>query len=364
MRDEKGTSSPAERGDVRRWLCERKYFGLRPEPLQRYLYQLNVSRSAERVFWLHWDLGYRHGDFCSEVPVSEVARRVCLNASSVTRAYQCLRRHGLIRRQDQGRDPRTPFRALTAVTEVLLPRAVLGELLAAPDRGAPRTAKAVEVRSRAEPHVTPGAGIEPAKASTSTAEPAAAADLAANTSSTACVTEALPTPSSASMSTLSARPDRATLLRLFAKLTENERREFWRAQRAAAAGTPCRWQPAPGSALSADEAAQLSALAEQVNQAPVPRPSAELRSGTRTPSSSPARLLNALSLAYLRRALARLVSAGELEERMREVVWSAECGSLAKFEPRHALNIALKKVRLQEWTRPHRMPARWRCALA
>jgi hypothetical protein len=49
---------------------------------------------------------------------------------------------------------------------------------------------------------------------------------------------------------------------------------------------------------------------------------------------------------------------------MRQVVWSVEAGALRRFETRHALHIALKKIREGRWTRPHRMPPNWARALS
>src|SRR5438132_754736 len=115
--------------DPRRVLCESKYFGMRPQPLEQWLFSQRLSQIAERVFWLHWDQGYINGDFTSSIPISEVARRVHADASSVTRAYQQLKLRGLLRRQDPGRDPNMPFCQATAITEVLLPRTEITSLL-------------------------------------------------------------------------------------------------------------------------------------------------------------------------------------------------------------------------------------------
>ena len=44
-----------------------------------------------------------------------------VDTSTVTRAYQVLKRLGLIRRTDPGRDAANPFEQATCITEVLLP---------------------------------------------------------------------------------------------------------------------------------------------------------------------------------------------------------------------------------------------------
>src|SRR4051794_12481143 len=83
--------------DVRWVLCNKKRFGLRPEPLEQYVYSLGLSQTAERVFWTHWDIGVRRGDFTSELSLQEVATRCHCDVSGVTRAYRRLQKCGLLR---------------------------------------------------------------------------------------------------------------------------------------------------------------------------------------------------------------------------------------------------------------------------
>ena len=104
--------------DPRVVLKREKYFSVRPKPLEQWLWKAGIAPSAERVFWLHWQEGSRHPDWCSEIPIKRVAQQCCLDVSTVTRAYQLLHRLGLIRRQDPGRDPANPFQQATAVTEL------------------------------------------------------------------------------------------------------------------------------------------------------------------------------------------------------------------------------------------------------
>lgn len=334
MHTKNSTPKTKRTADPRRALCDKKYFSLRPEPLERYLFRLNLRRSAERVYWLHWNLGYRRGDFCSRLTVEEVARRLDIDSSSVTRAYRCLHRHGLLRRQSPGRDPRNPFRSLPAVTEVLLPRIALPELLGAPDRGAGRSAAAGQSPATIETSA-PHAREESTPAHTAAASPTSSAHVVA-------------------------RPDRGTLKRLFAGMDDGERRSFWNAQRAASAQQAWSWQPAVSTTLSAEDCEQLRALLQQYAQQAARSPCG-VRTGVKTrapaPSSAETRVLTAHSLAYLHRELRRYVPSSEFIDRMREVVWSAEQGGLAKYEPRFSLNIALKKIRLGHWTRPFGMPA-------
>ena len=128
--------------DPREVLVRRKYFSLRPQPLEQWIWKQGIAPSAERVFWLHWQEGMRSRDWCSSIPLKRVATLCALDISSVTRAYQLLAKLGLIRRQDPGRDPARPFERAVCVTEVRVPRELLQELGRYPDR-APTQAKAV-----------------------------------------------------------------------------------------------------------------------------------------------------------------------------------------------------------------------------
>src|SRR5580700_2507053 len=114
--------------DPREQLVRRKYFTVRPQPLEQWLWRQGIAPSAERVFWLHWQEGMRNRNWCSSIPLRRVAALCSLDVSSVTRAYQLLGRLGLVRRQDPGRDPSRPFEQAVAVTEVRVPRALLQEL--------------------------------------------------------------------------------------------------------------------------------------------------------------------------------------------------------------------------------------------
>src|SRR6185312_6968016 len=128
-------------GDPRNRLVREKYFCLRPRPLERWLWSKRIPASAERVFWLHWQEGMQRGDWCSEIPLSRVARECNLDVSTVTRAYQVLTRLECLRRTDQGRDPANPFQQATALTEVRVPRELLAELNRHPNRRAAATAR-------------------------------------------------------------------------------------------------------------------------------------------------------------------------------------------------------------------------------
>src|ERR1700722_10202685 len=136
---------PAEYGpDPRVGLKRDKYFSLRPQPLEQWLWREGVPPSAERVFWLHWQEGMRNADWCSEIPIRRVAQLCCLDVSTVTRAYQLLTGLGLIRRADPGRDPANPFQQATAITEVRVPRELLLELRRHPNRPQPSAHRPTE----------------------------------------------------------------------------------------------------------------------------------------------------------------------------------------------------------------------------
>ena len=76
----------------------------------------------------------RRGDWCSELPLKQVARECCVDPSTVTRAYQLLKGLELIRREDPGRDPANPFQQAIAITEVRVPRELLVTLGQTPNR--------------------------------------------------------------------------------------------------------------------------------------------------------------------------------------------------------------------------------------
>ena len=120
--------------DPRTALVREKYFSLRPKPLERWLWQQGLPQAAERVFWVHWEEGMKAGDWCSQIPLKLVASLCCVDPSTVTRAYQVLKKLDLIRREDPGRDPGNPFQQATAITEVRIPRELLTELSRAPNR--------------------------------------------------------------------------------------------------------------------------------------------------------------------------------------------------------------------------------------
>lgn len=71
------------------------------------------------------------------------------------------------------------------------------------------------------------------------------------------------------------------------------------------------------------------------------------------------RKLSVLEADRVRSAIQPLAPASEGPELFRQVLWSIEEGALRRFDPRLALNIALKKIREGAWTRPNGLPPNW-----
>ena len=64
------------------------------------------------------------------------------------------------------------------------------------------------------------------------------------------------------------------------------------------------------------------------------------------------RRLSVFDIARLRHGLQKIGSVQDADELTRQVLWSIEAGSLRQFGVMHAVNIALKKIREGQWTRP------------
>jgi hypothetical protein len=308
--------------DPRTVLVQDKFFSLRPQPLEQWLWKQAIPAAAERVFWVHWEAGMRAGDWCSQIPIRLVAARCCLDPSTVTRAYQVLGRLGLLRREDPGRDPANPFQQATAVTEVRLPRELLVELDRAPNRAARR------------PEPTPQGRVpEPSHQPTSPA-PATA-----------------PTPPPGHLKFR----DYQRIQGKFSPAEKARYRAAWEQGRETMAFDP-------DSAVCAMEQAHIcwqlylkaKPPAPPATSISVPVPTARPGNGFVGP-----RRLTVLEAARLRRRISEVIAAPEVAEVFRQVLWSTEEGALRRFEVPLAANIALKKLREGAWTRPNRMPPNW-----
>ena len=305
-----------EAADPRTRLSQDKFFTQRPKPLERWLWRRRVPAAAERVFWFHWSEGARNGDWCSQFALHFIARQCEVDTSTVTRAYQVLKRLGLIRRTDPGRDAANPFEQATCITEVLLPPEMLVELQASPNRPSPRT------RPRGQ---------------ASTPLPVASAP-----------TPRLPHPHEH----LDLTQRRARLKELAAALSPTEQD---------------RWNKAIcGSARSLDfdpetrVPAQIQAEIQQYLAARETPKSVALAPPSPAAAAPPRpRRLSVFDIARLRHGLQKLGSVQDADELTRQVLWSIEAGSLRQFGVMHAVNIALKKIREGQWTRPNRMPPNW-----
>jgi hypothetical protein len=327
--------------DPRQRLCQTKYFGMRPQPLEQYLYRLQLPQTAERVFWIHWDAGCRNGDFLSEIPISVVASQACCDDSSVSRAYQRLRKAGLLRRQDPGRDPANPHRQATAVTEVLLPREALATLFRAPNR-TPRGQRPPLTSPPAAPLPTKTAESVPNDSPGSPMPPAAAA----------------PTRSTIYADCM-ARHGRNAMQIILGKLGPLETNRYHQAVRTAQGGADPGWAPERMELVDDLERAFLEAhLLSHLEQARS-KPASTESPSTPSPGRPGPRQLAPYALARLRGRLSEILPTATVDEHVRQIAWSAERGALAKYDLAHAVNIAVKKVRESQWTRPHRMPPQW-----
>ena len=306
-----------DRADPRTRLAQEKFFTQRPKPLERWLWRHRVSPTAERVFWFHWAEGARNGDWCSQFALHFIARQCEVDTSTVTRAYQVLKRLGLIRRTDPGRDAANPFEQATCITEVLLPAGILAELHASPNRPAPR--------SRA-----PGANRLP---------PPVAAPTAA-----------VPKPAHPHEQ-LDLKQRRARLKELAAALSPAEL-DRWNK---AICGSARDMHFDPGTRVPTEIQAEIQQylaareVPSQVAVAPLPN----------APAASRQRRLSIFDIARLRHGLQTIGTVQGADELTRQVLWSIEVGSLRQFGVTHAINIALKKIREGQWSRPHRMPPNW-----
>jgi hypothetical protein len=317
--------------DPRTALVREKYFSLRPKPLERWLWQQGLPQAAERVFWVHWEEGMKAGDWCSQVPLKLVASMCCVDPSTVTRAYQVLKKLDLIRREDPGRDPGNPFQQATAITEVRIPRELLTELSRAPNR--PQRRQGEEGGEHRAPAPLDRAPAAPsAVAATSIDHPAIAAGPAA---------------------------DRNMIGKAIGKLSDVEKARYIAASRACT--THLEFEA--NTKLGPDErAAVLGVLASfaRTKTAPIPTVVAE---GHHSASTSK-RPISPLEAARLRRNLLELLPRPSAGETLREILWSMEEGALNRYEIPLAINTALKLIREGRWTRPNRMPPNWRSSRA
>jgi hypothetical protein len=304
-----------------------KFFVSVPDPIFDQFVERRLSRTAILVHMVHLKAGAIDGAYCSEIPIRTVAARCGVSTSQVSRAYQELRAAGLIERTDPGRDADRPMQQAVALTQCCLPAGLVRRLGTYPNR----PSKACSAPRPSERAASPQ------------------------------VSEACPTPAPTLASTvpdplegLTGRDRRAALDRLLQTLSSAERARFHEAT--------C--HSAPAIEFDADSQApeqtrqalaQLLARNAQAKPAEPPAPRC-------TPSPSPTQAPRRISpgqLAELRRGLQRAAGSLEVDELMRQVVWSVLHGALAKRSVVHGLRTGVKLVRERVWTRPHGMPPNW-----
>ena len=302
--------------DLRTRLAQEKFFTQRPKPLERWLWRHRVPAAAERIFWFHWSEGARNGDWCSQFSLHFVAQQCEVDASTVTRAYQVLKRLGLLRRIDPGRDVANPFEQATFITEVLLPTRIFADLNATPNRSAAR--------------LRHPAADKPSLAPAPTAAPKP------------------PHPHGH----LSLAERRGRLKFLAAALSPAELDRWNKALCGSARHLAFDAETQVAPDLQAEIQQYLAARETPPETAPPP-PATPATGSTRP------RRLTVFDIARLRASLQKIAGIGSADELTRQVLWSIESGSLRQFSSLHAIHIALKKIRDGQWTRPNRMPPNW-----
>jgi hypothetical protein len=300
--------------DVRTQLSREKYFSLRPKPLERWMWNQGLPQAAERVFWVHWEEGMRRGDWCSELSLRQVARECAVDPSTVTRSYQALKQVGLLRREDPGRDPATPFRQSIAVTEVLIPRELMVSLSRFPNRNRAVTPEAPAASSPDVP-ATPLIGAPRA-----------------------------PT------------PGRGETKAILEKFSDQEKHAFFTASRDRRTSMAFD----AGTRLTPDDrGGVLDLLTSLANASPNVASSHATPPVPKQLGYAKPRRLSPIEAARVRSGVLNLAPPDHGQELFRQVVWSIEEGALRRFDCRLALNIALKKIRDGAWTKPNRLPPNW-----
>jgi hypothetical protein len=145
------------------------------------------------------------------------------------------------------------------------------------------------------------------------------------------------------------------LAELTALMSARERRQFNECQRLHQSAL----QFDEPSRLNAEQRGKLLQWLQICARTPAATTVATPNSATQPVPLSGPRRLTVFELARLRRELTGIVDPTMVSERLRETVWSIEEGALRRFQPLHAIRIALKKMREGAWARPNRMPPNW-----
>ncbi len=349
--------------DPRDALVRTKYFNQYPQPLERWLWMQGLPQAAERVFWLHWTEGRRHGDWCSEIPLKRVAIECCVDPSTVTRSYQLLKSLGLIHREDPGRDPNNPFCQATAITEVRLPRAFVTELGRSPNRPpkeaslpTPAAPMPAELPSHQSPTPTPPTAMASATTPVETDSTLVTPNPTPATPASPAIPGATATVAPCERPVSHPRPSREETQAMWGRASDGERTRYFLASR----DRQTRLEFDPDTQLTPEDRgwilaqlAQLAIAKPTATAAPTTTPKA-----TKAPYQGPRRL-SLLHLARTRKRILDTVPGATAAEIFRQVIWAVEEGALRRFDVPLALNIAVKKIRDGAWSRPNRMPPQW-----
>ena len=318
--------------DPRDVLVQDKFYTHLPDPLFDVIAEKRLPAAAILVLLTHLKAGAINGDYCSEIPIGAVAARCRISTSTVTRAYQLLIRLGLLRRADPGRDSTKPHQQAVAVTEFRLPADLVRALDRYPNRHRPPASIAPAVPNDSSPSAP--ASSDPAPALT-------------------------PVPSTAMIDPfagLSGRERIAAQAALLARMSKTERARY---DQAFSQHAPTMAFDADSTLTAEQQSSVLQLLAILARPQPQATPARAPCLGTATDSPRPRRRLSILELARVRHGLQAACGTTDVDELCRQIVWAVEEGALTKFPQRHAVNIALKKVREGAWSRPHRMPPNW-----
>jgi len=288
--------------DVRNLLSTEKHYINVPIPLFQYLCGLDISRSHEHVFLLHWCEGQISGDWKSKVTIEKVAAKLSLSESTVKRAYRELAKLGLIRRYSQGRNRYNPMRSDVTITEVTIPDAIADELKSARNRAAATEA----------PHA--------------------------------------PTTKARANAPAKRRPAYEALHEEHEVKTQSGAGEALRASRKTSVGARCK--PRANKCCT-------SAMQVELNQSADLQVKRSMGAPTREDGTNRGRIESWFAI-KLRRALRKRLDESKVDEPWHQMLWSIGHGALSDHPRMKAFNVAMKLLRMNRWMTPWDMPDGWK----
>lgn len=318
-----GAIARARNLDPRDELRQRDGFTMAPDTLMEWFAKKKLGCAAQFIYWHMWKLACLSKSYVVAVPIRTLAEKYHLNESTVIRAIKTLIEAGALRRTRRAKGS-DRYREPVALTEVLLPIEVCRCLPSLRERSARKEPTLEVVKSNS----TPGEG---AKAATAPNPPA----------------------------TKLAIPPYLLRLSAHSKLTDQEV-AAWLAWKG---GKTASFEFSPNSRLT-DEEKENVRNAKPLVVSAVPKRD-DLPAGVGVPQvprrTSGPRLLDIFTAERLRKRLAEIVPENQLDTYFREVAWSLEHASFAKYESLvHAINVCLKLIREKRWQQPMRMPATWK----